>query len=369
MRFWIILVVLLSACIGGPQETVVETTSVSTSSVEAIQHVESTTSITTTSISVEPKAEVESIERGRSDHDFVVEVYKKDKVMQGTTILPDNHVTGRPRVVEVNMLGEILWEYVLPKEFSDYTNPGFDVELVENNNILLVLPRKGVVEVNRDGEVVWSYMDPKVSHDADRLVNGNTLVVFGNEDKKNDFQVKEINIAGDVVWSWQAKDYFGQGEYSDMYLQGWTHTNAAERLGNGDTIISLRNFGIVVEVDPEGDVVNTFGEGLFEHQHDPVILDNGNLLVANHGSPQKALELDLETGEVLWSYTVDNPKSWPLRDANRLANGNTLITGVNVILEVTQDGEVVWKLLLKNVKFTREQAPALGFYKAERVTR
>ena len=75
-------------------------------------------------------------------------------------------------------------------------------------------------------------------------------------------------------------------------------------------------------------------------------------------------------GEIVWRFAIPKRRVWPVRDANRLPNGNTLITGTTVLLEITPDKEIVWRLKLKNVKFrSRKEAPALGFYKAQRVTR
>jgi hypothetical protein len=56
-------------------------------------------------------------------------------------------------------------------------------------------------------------------------------------------------------------------------------------------------------------------------------------------------------------------------DANRLPNGNILITGTRHLFEITPDRELVWLLVLTNVTFrSPREAPALGFYKAERIT-
>ncbi|MFA4980802.1 MAG: hypothetical protein WC589_25050, partial [Sphingobacterium sp.] len=62
-----------------------------------------------------------------------------------------------------------------------------------------------------------------------------------------------------------------------------------------------------------------------------------------------------------------HPSLQPARDANRLPNGNTLITGTSAIIEVTPGGEIVWSLKLKNIEFTKKTAPQKGFYKAERI--
>ncbi|MBI3953058.1 MAG: aryl-sulfate sulfotransferase [Chloroflexi bacterium] len=302
--------------------------------------------------------------RGNIAPDLYVDLYASDAAWPGTTILPVNHDRGRPRIVEVNLLGEVVWEYRLPEQLSPYTNPGFDVELLPTNNILMVLPGKGVYEINRQGEIVWSYLDTKVSHDADRLPNGNTLVVYGNFDSIGDAQVKEVSPAGQIVWAWYAGSYFNKAPYKDIYQAGWTHTNAATRLANGNTLISTRNFNLLVEVDARGAVVRTIGEGLLIEAHDPEPLPNGNILVANHGLPEKAIEIDPVTGRIVWQFPVP---AQLLRDANRLPNGNTLITGGTVIIEVTPEGRVVWQLRLRPALQPWE-APARGFYKAERVS-
>jgi len=300
--------------------------------------------------------------------DFHVDVYQSDMVWAGTTLLRDHHNPERPRIIEINMLGEIVWEYILPQNLQQYTNPGFDVEPLSNGNILFALPRKGVYEINRDGKTVWSYLTGKISHDADRLPNGNTIFAFGAYDGKSDAQVTEINQKGEIIWSWHAKDYFDKPPYQNVSIEGWTHTNAVTRLSNGNTLISPRNFHVVVEVDPQGAVVRLIGEGILKAQHDPEILANGNMLLANHGKPHRAIEIDSETGNIVWQSRGFPKKANPVRDANRLPNGNTLITGTTEIVEVTQELEVVWKLVL-NKLMDEANVRARGFYKAERISK
>ena len=269
--------------------------------------------------------------------------------------------------MEVNRIGEIIWEYKVPENLKQYTNPGFDVELLSNNNILFVLPGYGVYEIDRSGNIVWSYLTKKISHDADRLPNGNTIFVFGADDQKDDAQVTEVNPEGEIVWEWYARDHFDKPPYNDIYDGGWTHTNAVTRLPNGNTFISLRNFELVAEVDPQGAVVKTHGEGVFIGVHDPEILPSGNIL-ATPRPPRPIVEIDSKTGKIVWQFTWLEPDQWSVRDANRLSNGNTLITGSTKIVEVTAEGEIVWQLTLKGITYVGpEQAGGLGFYKADRI--
>lgn len=305
----------------------------------------------------------------RNAPDINIELYKSQKACKGTTLLADNHIQGRSKIIEVDMNGDIVWEYPIPSHLAAYTNPGFDVEALANGNILFVLPLNGIYEINRLGEVVWSHLDAKVTHDADRLPNGNTLYVFGGDDQKTDYQVKEIDAHGEIVWRWRAIDCFKDAAFQNIFNQGWTHANAVTRLDNGHTLISLRNFNLVAEVDTDGSLVRAIGRNVFRAQHDPEVLPNGNLLVMNHKKPHRAIEIDPKTDEVVWGSVGFGREMSPVRDADRLPNGNILITGTNTLLEYTPEGELVWRLNLNVVFSDRRQAPALGFYKAQRICR
>lgn len=142
--------------------------------------------------------------------DFSLDVYEADKVWDGITLLTDKH-TGDARLIEVNMLGEIVWEYALPDEWGEKM-VGFVAELLPNGNVLFALTRTGLYEVDRSGNIVWSHKDQKVSHDADRLPNGNTLYVYGANDDRSDAQAKEVSPDGEIVWAWYARDHFDKSQ-------------------------------------------------------------------------------------------------------------------------------------------------------------
>lgn len=50
-------------------------------------------------------------------------------------------------------------------------------------------------------------------------------------------------------------------------------------MDNGDTMIDLRNFDMIIIVNSDGDVVWSFGRGVLNHQHDPELLPNGHILI------------------------------------------------------------------------------------------
>ena len=124
---------------------------------------------------------------------------------------------------------------------------------------------------------------------------------------------------------------------------------------------------MIAEVDLVGNLVQTRGEGVFEDQHDPIILPDGNLLLANHGQSNEVIELEPDD-TIIWQFEILGRGSWPVRDATHLKNGNTLITASDRILEVTPDKQIVWQFRLAEGQFTdRNATSGRGFYKAERL--
>ena len=106
-------------------------------------------------------------------------------------------------------------------------------------------------------------------------------------------------------------------------------------------------------------------------QHDPTLLENGNMLLFNKQSGTRTLKHGKLKSEIMkfnplnheltWRYsgTKESPfASRALGAAQRLPKGNTLITESNLgrVFEVTKNGEIVWEfnsphLAGKNDKF------------------
>jgi hypothetical protein len=306
-----------------------------------------------------------------NDPEIFVDIFKENKSIGGTTIFADFHISKTTKILEVNMNGEIIWEYILPANQKRYTNPGFDVEYLPNNNILYTLPGNGVYEVNRNGDIVWQYKTKKISHDADRLSNGNTIFCFGNNDTINDPQIQEIDKQGKIIWQWYAKKYFNKEPYKNISSQGWTHTNSVVRLNNGNTLISLRNFNLIIEVNQNGNIVWEFNIKAFgRNPHEPKILNNDNLIFACRVRKwDPIIEIDRKKKEPVWNF--DTKDFDLIRGVQPLPNGNYLLTGRNKIIEITKDKELVWRLQMKNIlkeerPSSPKDTPQFYIYKAER---
>ncbi len=258
---------------------------------------------------------------------------------------------------------------------------GFDAQVLPDNHVLITISGSGIYEIDRSGNLVWSESDPKVSHDSDRLSNGNTIYVFGNNDETTDASVKEVDSNGTLVWSWRASDYYSQRYPSSQYsYQGYAHTNAAQRLSDNTTLISLRNFDLTAIVAENGSVVkeydwNSFGADVWPHE--PQVYEDDNTLVVclQDDSHSVMVEVDRENGSTIRTYENLNLRT--TRDADRRPNGNYLIVSVDiggtiiddsddtsVIFEITPQGETVWQLDYKNAPIGHNPG---WFFKAQRM--
>jgi hypothetical protein len=169
-----------------------------------------------------------------------------------------------------------------------------------------------------------------------------------------------------VVWERKFRKH-GYGPENKRYGDDWSHVNDVDKVEPGHFLVSPRNFdqAIVVERSSK-EIEMRLGEDenhdILYEQHNPDYLRGPNgtptILVADSendrvveyarecGDEPAALEADTPPEECSWDpvWTVEGNFKWP-RDADRLPNGNTLITDSlhHRVVEVTPEGEVVWE--------------------------
>jgi hypothetical protein len=142
-------------------------------------------------------------------------------------------------------------------------------------------------------------------------LDGTTLVARTSLNR-----VEERNSKGAIVWSFSSL----KSPYS------------AERLSNGNTLIADHGNNRVIEVDHKGTIVWSYKTTCLDAQQ----LANGNILISAWAG-MMATEVTRDK-RIVWSYkTVAH-----CGGAHRLPNGNTIVSGYNVIEEVTPGGSVVW---------------------------
>jgi hypothetical protein len=139
------------------------------------------------------------------------------------------------------------------------------------------------------------------------------------------------------------------------------HSNAIEWMRRPDlaerdplyapsnVLLSLRTQDAVVVVDWERKrVVWSWGQDEMSGPHDATVLDDGHFLVFDNGLGRgwsRVIELDPIAREIVWEYRAPEGFFTATRGAaQRLANGNTLITDSEAgrAFEVTPDHRIVW---------------------------
>lgn len=195
-------------------------------------------------------------------------------------------------------------------------------------------------------------------HDVELLPSGEMLVV--GMDRERVFTVAEN---GTVTWTWNASEFYDSPP--DPTRTDWLHMNDVDRIGPGRYLVSVRNVNQLLILERGSGVVEVVNEdrdkSVLNHQHNPQYIDSETVLVADSENDRVVeLEKDNGTWEVGWA--IDSAGgigfNWP-RDADRLANGNTLITDSrnNRIVEVNRSGAVVWSRGVPNLPYEADRLP------------
>lgn len=306
-------------------------------------------------------------------------VTNSDERHPGNTLVGVHSYNDNGRIVELTPGGEVIWEWSVPDSRV------FAVEQLDEETVLAAVAVKTpadqcneeyleyeeeddhcvhnrVVEIDKpSGDVVWEYdwYDEFIYnhevHDIERLENGETAIA----DMGND-RAFTVDRDGEITWEWDAEEHLTPGTpfyeahggpEKDGEHDDWTHMNDIDQLENGNFQLSLRNFDTIIEVDSEAnEIVDTVGKpgdhSRMKHQHNPHRIEAEKTMVVSDSENDRIIELDLESEEHIWRYTgpSSNSLQWP-RDADRLPNGNTLITDSrnNRVLEVSPDGEIIWQ--------------------------
>ncbi|WP_276273269.1 aryl-sulfate sulfotransferase [Haloarcula litorea] len=223
------------------------------------------------------------------------------------------------------------------------------------------------------------------THDVERLPSGEYLL--SDMEHERIFTVRD----GEITWQWNASSFYDAPP--DPTARDWLHINDVDALNDTHYLVSVRNANQLVVVERGAGVVEVVnadraagnddscrsstqlhdfdGDGeircgnpeVLDHQHNPQWLGDGAVLVADSDN-DRVVELHREDGRWTPAWTLERAGGieihWP-RDADRLDNGNTLVTDTlnKRVFEVTPNGTVVWS--------TRTPSDSPIPYEAERL--
>ena len=191
-------------------------------------------------------------------------------------------------------------------------------------------------------------------HDADRINETHVAVADMVDD-----EVYVVNTSSGVIeWGWGVQSEFpvaGGGPYPG----DWAHLNDVEVLDDGRIMLSLRNQDQVVFINRTTGLQENWTLGadgnhsvLFAaHNPDYIPKERGGpAVVVADSQNNRIVEYQRKNGSWVRTWTwSDSKMQWP-RDADRLPDGNTLITDTNSqrLIEVNQKGEIVWQVKLSH---------------------
>jgi hypothetical protein len=248
-----------------------------------------------------------------------------------------------------------------------------------------------IYELSWDGEVLWDWL---ASDHVDEL--------GFSEDARN-------SIYRSVNWNeaQQSADWLHINSMSYIGSNHW-YDEGDERFHPDNIIFSSRSANIVAIIGRSGEIVWRMGPdfrvskelselGQISGQHHPHIIPvglpgAGNLMVFDNGGSagygvgnpgasdgtnivkrdySRVLEINPVTFEKVWEYSIPGGADFQffspnVSSAQRLANGNTLITegAAGRIFEVTEENEIVWEYV--NPHFNSENGRN-NMYRAYRV--
>lgn len=234
-----------------------------------------------------------------------------------------------------------------------------------------------LLKLDRNSNLIWSYA-PGAHHDLEVLPDGRILLLTQEirEDPSllrgrrslDDF-VTVLDPDGQVLQRVSIIEALQSSKHAAMLVGlhdslDVLHTNTVEMLDGrlaeripafraGNVLVSALHLDALMVVDLDAKRVEWSMTGMWRGQHQPTVLENGNLMVFdNRGGDgfSRVVEFDPVSQEVDWIYAGDEFNGFfseTQGSAARLPNGNTLITESNAgrAIEVTPEHQIVWEFM------------------------
>ena len=241
--------------------------------------------------------------------------------------------------------GRIAWSASIPLHPSPGANQEFDDATLLSDGNVIFSRMSGAGEIAPDKRVVWDYPAPAGTeiHSIQSLGKDRVLIMR-NGNPAQAMIINTATVATDKVIPIPTTVTGTHGQFRHIRM-----TRA------GTLLVPHLGEGKDVEYDLQGRVLWSVAA---KSPWSAIRLDNGNTLIAGDWSGY-VREVNPK-GETVWEFTqadVPDIKLFNTQTANRLANGNTVITNwcagdknmqewpnTVQVLEVSPDKKVVWAL-------------------------
>lgn len=232
-----------------------------------------------------------------------------------------------------------------------------------------------LIKLDSNSNLLWAFADG-CHHDLEVQPDGTIFLLTRDYHTYPDFRrgmevledyVTQLDANGNRLKSVSILQALRDSPYAAMlqrapWVDDLLHTNSVEVLDGrlahksdalraGNVLVSIRHINAIVVIDMEAEKVVWAMTQLWHRQHQPTVLDNGNILLFdNNGNRGKSqvLEFDPITQDLAWSYQADSPEGFYAQvcgSNDRLPNGNTIITESTTgrVFEVTPEKQIVWE--------------------------
>lgn len=331
-----------------------------------------------------------------ADPDSGITVFDRSRSFSGLNFYTSGH---GPEAILMDMEGRELHRWRAKYEEAVEGDPEAETEAIRlsrpdedrefwrraalfpNGEVLAIFEGSVLLKVDRDSEILWARVN-RAHHDFSVLEDGTIYVltrkvsidpdINPNEPVLQDF-VTQISPEGKEIRSISLWKAFQNSRHSAHLLDSKRtgdvfHTNTLEVLDGsqehlsshfrkGNMLLSIRVLNLIAILDPKAEEIVWTMKGMWRQQHEPTLLDNGNILIFDNLSVfekdmrySRVIEFNPLTQEIVWSYagSPDQPFYSRFCGANqRLPNGNTLITETDNgrVFEVTPNKTIVWEFI------------------------
>lgn len=266
------------------------------------------------------------------------------------------------------------------------------VELLPDGSLIAVVKDKRLTRYDKNSNRIWS-VEGRFHHDL--WVDGEEIYALARVGRQVEFihprsptlvdliqvysleggllrEISVLNAIHDSAYGFLLPRIPREQEAKDGAQLDVLHANHVEvfdgRLADlhpmyaaGNILTSTRNINAIMILEGSTlEVLWIWGPTNLTFQHHPTLLDNGHILLFDNGSKRsRVIEIDPLSNRIVWQYAPSEGFFSKSRGSvQRLPNGNTLITESDrgYVLEVTPEGETVWKFAnpIVNKKQVRE---------------